>query len=216
MVRIVAKDIKIYTSLAYLLDRDGVYEKMLEIRDKWKLNDELIDEKQFDAWLESPHPEIDFTESSANYYQEEVDKFDLENDRNNGVVDIGLINKTKMFSNFNQIDFEVEILMREFGINARYKQLITKAIACGIVSEKDIKKEDGQFKYDFLLDDQKLRFVLEKSYKGYKKIEIERDRKMYYINKFGNKTQYKIANETNMDYSTTKKSFDRYRDFLNS
>ncbi len=216
MVKIITKDIKVYTSLAYLLDRDGVYEKMLEIRDKWKLNEGLIDVKQFDIWLNSPHPEIDFTESSANYYQEEVDKFDLENDRNNGVADIELNNKTKMFSNFNQIDFEVEILMREFGINARYKQLIIKAIVCGVVGDDDFKKEDGRFKYDFLLDDQKLRFVLERSYKGYKKIEIERDRKMYYENKFGNKTRYKISDEIDMDYDTAKKSFDRYRDFLNS
>ncbi len=216
MVKIIASDIKIYTTLAYLLDRDGVYEKILEIRGKWKLPEKLISLKEFEQWLNSSHPEIDFTESSANYYQEEVGKFDLENDRNNGVVDIGLINKTKMFSNFSQIDFEAEVLMREFGINAKYKEIIIKAIVCGVADENGIKKEEGHFEYNFLLDDQKLRFVLERNYKGHKKIEIERDRNIYYANKYENKSQYKIAKEMNIDRDSIKKSLDRYQNFINS
>lgn len=214
MVKINIEDKLVHTSLAYLLDRLGVYERMLEIRKCWKL-ETLVSPENFEEWIISPHPNISFTSEAVDYYQEGSDRYDLENSRSNN-FDRDLWDKTIKFAGFDQIQFEVELLMKDFGINLRYKKIILKAIVCDQIDKQDLEFETGDFNYDFLLDSQKLRFVVEKSYHSKSKVDIKKDRGMYYQNKYDHISQIRLGKELHASRDTVAHALRRYRKFLSS
>lgn len=199
------------TALAYVLDREGVPERISEIREKWGIHKDFVPAKGFSVWLNQYHPELSLTKEAADYYGNSLDRFEIEDSRDKETT-IEKLERIKKLSNFNIIDFELELLMRKFGITPKLKKLIIKAIVCNEIENGDLKEVGTNTSYDFLLDSQELRFVVEKNYKGNEKIELDRDREWYWKHKEGVFIKDIIG-----DYDSEEKvdkQIDRYRSFL--
>lgn len=220
MIAIKVSDKLVFTSLAYVLDREGVYEWMLDIRKHWNLDDQLVPVKDFQKWLHEYHPNFSFTKEAADYYGNSIDKFEIEESRSNE-VSIEKLERNKKLGKFNAMDFEVELLMKKFGINPKYKNLVIKAIACGEVDKNDVGNIKADFDYGFFLESQELRFVVEKSYIGEEKREIDRDRGWFYkCKKYMDsgmsfrKSFQNVAEEVGEDEDKVKQQLKRYRKFI--
>ncbi len=223
MVKIKVKDGLICMSLAYLLDREGVYEKMLDIRKHWGLDKKLISPDKFSEWIAGYYPEMTFTKEAAQNYGELVDRWETEKSKNEAVTIEKQMNERKL-AYLNKIDLEVELLMKKFGINPKYKNLITKAIVCGFVGDDDVFVGNEVFEYDFLFDSQELRLAVERSYDGSErsvKEELERDRNwLYKFRKYrGEGLSYEesiqaLADYANVDNEEIEQQLKRYRRFL--
>jgi hypothetical protein len=169
-------------SLAYLLDRDGVYDAMLDLRKNWGLDKELIAPDKFSEWMAGYHPELVFTKEAVQSYEEFVDRWEVEKARGQIMTPEQQIEERKV-AYLNKIDFEIELLMKKFGINPKYKNLISKAVICGVVEDGDLPKREGNFEYDFLLDSNKLKSIVERVFRGSTKSikeELDRDRDWFY------------------------------------
>ncbi len=220
MIKIKVSDKLLLTSLAYVLDREGVPERIFEIRICWGIGTDFISPKNFHKWLAADHPELNFTKEGADYYGNKVEQFEIESSRNKDVT-IEELQQISELSKFNIVQFEVELLMKKFGINPKHKKMIIKAIVCNEVDEKDINQPKEGFGYDFLLDSQELRFAIEKNYESKQKIEINRDRGWYYRSKeymqLGTsfrKSYQIIAGEVGEDEDKIKLQIKRYKKFI--
>ena len=212
MVDLDISDLLAKTSLAYVLDREGVPERMYEIRKAWGV-EESIASKEFQEWLSSYHDDLTLTKEAADYYSNNIDQFEIEDSRDEKIT-ANKLQRISKFSRFNIIDFEIELLMNKFGINPKYKKVITKAIICNEINNNDLGSlEATDSNYDFLLDSQELRFVVEKIYKGRGKTDLDRDRVWYW--KWKNKIKLEdIAYEFNEDPEKVDTQIDRYKRFL--
>lgn len=222
MVKINVSDGLTRMTLAYFLDRKGVYDWMLDIRKHWGLSKKLVSSGDFLKWLNDYHPEMTFTKEAAQYYEDIVDKWEIRNSRQKVLSPEEQINERQL-AYLNKIELEVELLMKKFGINHKYKNIITKAIACGLIEDGDVVDEKENFEYDFLLDSQELKFIVEKNYKGSAKNvkkKFDRDRKRFYKFRELRKTHgyadtiQKLADGANIDNDEIIQQLKRYRRFL--
>jgi hypothetical protein len=219
MVKLNISDLLIKTSLAYILDRTGVPERIKEIRKAWKIEN-LIPSNKFQEWLDSYHADLTMTKEASDYYSNNVDKFEIEDSRDSSITVDKLARVVKL-SKFNVIDFEIELLMKKFGINSKYKNIIIKAVICNEINDGDLSKVKDLADYDLLLDSQELRFVIEKHYLGQEKSEVDRDRRWFYkskqymkAGKSFRKSFQKIAKDDGEEEDKVRLQLKRYKSFL--
>lgn len=211
MVNLDVSDLLAKTSLAYVLDRTGVPERIEEIRKAWKI-ESLVPSNKFQEWLDGYHIDLTMTNEASDYYSNDVDKFEIEESRNISTT-VDKLARVSKLAKFNIIDFEIELLMKKFGINSKYKNIIIKAIVSNEINDSDLSETTIPADYDFMINSQELRFAVEKSYNGRGKIELDRDRTWYYM--FNNGIGIKdIADKFDENEEKVDSQIDRYRRFL--
>jgi translation initiation factor 2 beta subunit (eIF-2beta)/eIF-5 len=196
---------------------------MLVLRKHLGLDKNLILTKIFSNWLKEYHPKFTFTNEAIQMYDNFVDSREIEKNRNQILTPEQQIEEKKI-AYISKIDFEIELIMKKFGINPKYKYLITKAVVCGVVEDMDIPVNEGRFEYDFLLNQSEVRPSIERNFKGSSKSikkELDRDKKLLYMfrKKRNNGTTYEksiqeLATEEDVDSDEIEQRLKRYSRFL--
>lgn len=216
-ISIKIKNDKIYANAAFILDQDQLFNKIIEIREYWRLTNNLIPHNEFNTWLSQNEQELSLT-PEVKYYEGSLPDFSFT--QNEPVASQEFV-KELIYS--SPLDLELEHLLRKNGLPPNFKNFILRAIVCGEVSLIDWEetKNDEKFPHDESL------FKIPpyvKLYIGDTKPQIRRDREWYWESKRGKKP-LQIAKETSYlnkwelaeDYrQNVKNGISRYELFLRS
>ena len=216
-IEIDIEDNKVFTQLAYILDQDALQDKIHEIRQYWHVADKLISYDDFDTWYKLHKDDFALTPDVANYWGE-IPDFSF-----TSATTSPSLETIQKITSSNNIDLELEYLLRKNGLAASFKDMLLKAIVCGEVKMNEWVS--SQFNARFHHEDSFFNIAIyEKLYSGDTKTEIKRDRCWYWENKRGKKP-LQIAKEIKLkkewiipdDFrQTIKNAIDRYDKFLKS
>ena len=177
-----------FTATVFLLDQGHLLDDFSIIRKLWGLNKKLVPYESYAHWRQTAHDFPLSPKASGLLYEakDTISEGGRYSDDDSKVREIAFLNR---------LDFEIEQLLRRYGIPAVFRDLVLRALVCGEVRDGDLQqlKNDKHFSYgDWIY--QVSNVYIPTSKKPKTKREVIRDRMWYWEHRQG-KSYLQIAKD---------------------